>query len=74
MTILKGWSVYAAAIIVRFKALAPYALIELVLPGGSMMALLLWLYRRRKNREVSSSNSGQLRLLNSPRSKRFAHA
>jgi hypothetical protein len=31
------------------KALAPYALIELVLPGGSVMALLLWLYRRRKN-------------------------
>lgn len=26
-----------------------YALIELVLPGGSVMALLLWLYRRRKN-------------------------
>jgi hypothetical protein len=40
---------YAAAAIVRLKALAPYALIELVLPGGSVMALLLWLYRRRKN-------------------------
>jgi len=40
---------YAAAAIVRFKALAPYALIELILPGGSVMALLLWLYRRRKN-------------------------
>ena len=34
---------------VRLKALAPYALIELILPGGSVMALLLWLYRRRKN-------------------------
>jgi hypothetical protein len=33
----------------RFKALAPYALMELVLPGGSVMALLLWLYRRRKS-------------------------
>ena len=41
---------YAAAVIVRLKALAPYALIELILPGGSVMALLLWLYRRRKNR------------------------
>jgi len=40
---------YAAAVMVRIKALAPYALIELVLPGGSMMALLLWLYRRRKS-------------------------
>jgi hypothetical protein len=39
----------AAIAIARLKALAPYALIELVLPGGSVMALLLWLYRRRKN-------------------------
>jgi hypothetical protein len=46
---LRKWSVHAAAAIVRLKALAPYALIELVLPGGSVMALLLWLYRRRKN-------------------------
>jgi hypothetical protein len=49
MSILKSWGGYAAAVIVRFRALAPYALIELVLPGGSVMALLLWLYRRRKN-------------------------
>jgi hypothetical protein len=46
---LRKWGTHAAAFIVRFKALAPYALIELVLPGGSVMALLLWLYRRRKN-------------------------
>jgi hypothetical protein len=46
---LRNWRSYAAAVIVRLKALAPYALIELVLPGGSVMALLLWLYRRRKN-------------------------
>jgi hypothetical protein len=49
MSILKGWGGCAAAAIVRLRALAPYALIELVLPGGSVMALLLWLYRRRKN-------------------------
>ena len=49
MSILKSWGGDAAAVIVRLKALAPYALIELVLPGGSVMALLLWLYRRRKN-------------------------
>jgi hypothetical protein len=49
VSILKSWGGYAAAAIVRFRALAPYALIELVLPGGSVMALLLWLYRRRKN-------------------------
>ena len=49
MSILKGWGVYAAAVIVRLKGLAQYALIELVLPGGSVMALLLWLYRRRRS-------------------------
>lgn len=49
MSIFKGWGGYAAAVIVRLRALAPYALIELILPGGSVMALLLWLYRRRKN-------------------------
>jgi hypothetical protein len=46
---LRNGGGYAAAVIVRLKALAPYALIELILPGGSVMALLLWLYRRRKN-------------------------
>jgi hypothetical protein len=46
---LRNWGGYAAVVIVRLKVLAPYALIELVLPGGSVMALLLWLYRRRKN-------------------------
>ena len=49
MSILKGWGGYAAVVVVRLKALAPYALIELILPGGSVMALLLWLYRRRKD-------------------------
>jgi hypothetical protein len=49
MSIVKSWGGYAAAVIVRFKAIAPYALIELILPGGSVMALLSWLYRRRKN-------------------------
>ena len=38
----------AAVIIARARALAPYALIELVMPGGSLMAILLWLYRRHK--------------------------
>jgi hypothetical protein len=49
MSILKGFGAHAAAVLVRIRACAPYALIELILPGGSVMALLLWLYRRRKN-------------------------
>jgi hypothetical protein len=47
---LRQWGGYAAAGIVRLKDLAPYALIELILPGGSVVALLLWLYRRRPAR------------------------
>jgi hypothetical protein len=38
-----------SGVVAKLKVLAPYAAIELVLPGGSVMALLLWLYRRRKN-------------------------
>jgi hypothetical protein len=48
MSLFKRWSRCAVAVVVRLKALAPYALIELVLPGGSVMALLLWIYRRRQ--------------------------
>jgi len=39
---------YAAVFARKLRDLAPYAAIELVLPGGSLMALLLWLYRRQK--------------------------
>jgi hypothetical protein len=49
------WIGQAAAVIMRFKDLAPYALIELVLPGGSVMALMLWLYRRRKRKLLSQT-------------------
>ena len=39
---------YAIAVAGRLRDLAPYAVMELILPGGSLMAVLLWLYRRRK--------------------------
>jgi hypothetical protein len=45
----RNWATYAAGAVVRLRAFAPYALIELILPGGSVMALLLWLFRRRRN-------------------------
>jgi hypothetical protein len=57
---LRNWGGYAAAVIVRLKALAPYALIEIVLPGGSVMALLLWLYRRRKSGVGFGPISGEI--------------
>jgi hypothetical protein len=42
---LGAWTTVAFA---RLKDLAPYAVIELLLPGGSVLALTLWFYRRRK--------------------------
>ena len=41
-------SAYAGAVVAKLRDLAPYAAIELLLPGGSLMALLLWLYRRQR--------------------------
>jgi hypothetical protein len=38
----------ALTVATKLRELAPYAAIELILPGGSLMALLLWLYRRKK--------------------------
>jgi hypothetical protein len=36
------------AVIAKLRNLAPYAALELVMPGGSVMAILLWLYRQRR--------------------------
>jgi hypothetical protein len=47
---------YAAVVVVKLKALAPYALIELILPGGSVIALLLWLYRRQRKVAVFATH------------------
>jgi hypothetical protein len=35
------------SIVAKLREFAPYAAI-LMLPGGSVMAVLLWLYRRQK--------------------------
>jgi len=34
-------------IVEQFRTLGPYFAVELILPGGSVLTLLLWLYRRR---------------------------
>ena len=39
---------WAAVVLAKIRDLAPYAMIELLLPGGSVVALTLWFYRRRK--------------------------
>ena len=43
---------HIAAVVAKLRAVAPYALLELILPGGSVMALLLWLYRRQRKVSV----------------------
>jgi hypothetical protein len=42
----------AAAVTLKLKDLAPYAVIALVVPGGALVALLSWLYRLQKRRRV----------------------
>lgn len=41
-------SAWAPVVFARVKELGPYAMMELLLPGGSVLALTVWLYRRRR--------------------------
>ncbi|MDQ2964017.1 MAG: hypothetical protein M3R31_12820 [Pseudomonadota bacterium] len=34
-------------IVARLRGLGPYLAVELIVPGGTLLALLLWLYRHR---------------------------
>src|SRR5271154_841107 len=54
---------YAGAVAQKLKDLAPYAALELVMPGGSLMALLLWFYRRRHARLAQQSGGLARKLL-----------
>ncbi len=38
---------FALKLITAGRSVGPYLAIELLLPGGSLIALLLWLYQRR---------------------------
>ncbi len=46
-TVPQRRSGHSAAFIERLRALSPYAAL-LALPGGSLLALSLWLYRRQR--------------------------
>jgi hypothetical protein len=46
------WSRCMQVIVAKIRELGPYAAIELILPGGSLIAVLLWLYRRQKRGNV----------------------
>src|SRR5882757_7582154 len=44
----RRWSAHTVAVVARLREFAPYAAMELVLPGGSLLAFGLWLYRRQR--------------------------
>jgi hypothetical protein len=45
-SVCAGPSAWRASAARLLKNLGPYAVIELLLPGGSLIVLLVWLYRR----------------------------
>jgi hypothetical protein len=51
---LSGWR---GRVVRAVRVLGPYAVIELLLPGGSLIALLLWLYQSQKKRAASRKRS-----------------
>ena len=56
---LNGWK----GRLVRFvRVLGPYAAIELLLPGGSLIALLLWLYKTHRKKPLLGSSFWRRRL------------
>ena len=44
---------WIAPMFAHLRALGPYLAIELIMPGGSLIALGLWLYRHRQNRAAA---------------------
>jgi hypothetical protein len=46
---LSGWMTLGMT---GLRELGPYALLELLLPGGTVLAVLIWLYRRHKKMEA----------------------
>ena len=42
------WNRFTRVIVASVREFGPYAAIELILPGGSLIALVLWLYRRQQ--------------------------
>lgn len=51
-----GWM---AKGLLLLKTLGPYAIVELVLPGGTLIALLLWLYMHRQQQAPAPRAAGQ---------------
>lgn len=53
-TVMKAVSGWFEKGLAGVRQLGPYALVELLLPGGTVFAVLLWLYRRHRRLEAHS--------------------
>jgi hypothetical protein len=49
---------FVGRMLVLVRSFGPYAAIELLLPGGSMVALLYWWYRHRVRRARDIAKCG----------------
>lgn len=66
---IAAWIRRAAAFV---KGFGPYAAIELILPGGSIVALVLWLYRRHQKEASESRSQARSRTAITPARRRHA--
>lgn len=60
-----GW---IAKGLMLLKTFGPYAILEFVLPGGTLIAVLLWLYRHRHSPVSAEGTAGQRPIRSSGRS------
>ena len=44
---------WISPLLAHARAIGPYLAIELIMPGGSLLALGLWLYRHRQHRAAA---------------------
>jgi hypothetical protein len=50
-----------ASTVAQLRSFVPYAAIELIMPGGSVLALLLWLYRRKTKADIHQGRCSNLK-------------
>jgi len=53
VTVKNTISRWGSRIFGKLRQLGPYVAVELILPGGSLIALALWIYNRKQARAAS---------------------
>jgi hypothetical protein len=56
------WAAWFGLAIAGLKELGPYAAIEIILPGGTLIALALWLYRRHRARTAAKRDAVHIKV------------